>query len=86
MDTMNLDLPESLKDFVLSQVAEGGHGSVSEYVRALIRTEQDRRVQELLVVEILKGLNSGESTPTTPEDWQNIRREVRERHAERQQG
>lgn len=86
MDTMNLDLPESLKDFVLSQVAEGGYGSVSEYVRALIRTEQDRRVQEALEVEILEGLNSGESTPMTPEDWQNIRREVRERHAERQQG
>ena len=34
-----------------------------------------------LVTEILKGLESGVSTPITQEDWQAIRTEVRRRYA-----
>ena len=85
METVNIDLPESLKDFVLSQTAEGGYSSVSEHVGALIRAEKNRRGRQSLEEAVLKGLNSGELTPMTPEDWRDIRREVRERHAERQQ-
>jgi antitoxin ParD1/3/4 len=42
MTTMNISLPESLKSFVDSQVAEGDYQSSSEYVRELIRREKDR--------------------------------------------
>jgi antitoxin ParD1/3/4 len=42
MSTMNISLPDSLKAFVDEQVAERGFGSISEYVRELIRREQDR--------------------------------------------
>jgi antitoxin ParD1/3/4 len=86
METLNIDLPDSLKDFVLSQTAEGGYRCVSEYVGELIRAEQNRRGRQSLEEAVLKGLSSGQSTPMTPEDWQDIRREVRERHAKRQHG
>lgn len=79
MDTMNIAVPESLKEFVLQRVSSGGYSSVSEYVRALIRADQSRQAQELLEAEILKGLNSGESTPMTAEDWKELRAEVRRR-------
>ena len=39
---MNISLPESLKSFVDEQVAQRGYGTSSEYVRELIRKEQDR--------------------------------------------
>ena len=42
MTTMNISLPDSLKDFVDEQVSSRGYGTSSEYVRALIRKEQDR--------------------------------------------
>ncbi len=42
MSTMNISLPESLKSFVDEQVAQRGYGTSSEYVRELIRKEQDR--------------------------------------------
>jgi len=42
MSTMNISLPDSLKDFVDAQVAERGYGTSSEYVRELIRRDQDR--------------------------------------------
>lgn len=50
MSTMNISLPETLKVFVEQQVAEKGYGTASEYVRGLIRREQDRqRLRNLLL-------------------------------------
>jgi antitoxin ParD1/3/4 len=50
MSTMNISLPESLKSFVDVRVSQGGYGTSSEYVRELIRKDQDRaRLRELLL-------------------------------------
>jgi antitoxin ParD1/3/4 len=43
MTTMNISLPDALKTFVDGQVAERGYGTSSEYVRELIRKDQDRQ-------------------------------------------
>lgn len=43
MGTMNISLPDSLKSFVDEQVNERGYGTSSEYVRELIRKDQDRQ-------------------------------------------
>lgn len=37
LTTINVSLPASLKEFVSEQVRAGAYGSVSEYVRMLIR-------------------------------------------------
>jgi antitoxin ParD1/3/4 len=42
MSTMNVSLPDKLKNFVEDQVDRGQYGSSSEYVRDLIRRDQDR--------------------------------------------
>ena len=42
MSTMNISLPEGLKSFVDEQVSSRGFGTSSEYVRELIRKEQER--------------------------------------------
>lgn len=42
MGTMNISLPESLKAFVDRQVSARGYGTSSEYVRELIRRDQER--------------------------------------------
>ena len=39
---MNISLPETLKSFVDEQVGQRGYGTSSEYVRELIRKDQDR--------------------------------------------
>jgi antitoxin ParD1/3/4 len=50
MSTMNISLPASLKSFVDEQVARRGYGTSSEYVRELIRADQDRqRLRDLLL-------------------------------------
>lgn len=40
---MNVSLPEELRQFVDRQVQTGGFGSTSEFIRSLIRREQDRQ-------------------------------------------
>jgi len=40
---MNISLPDALKSFVDDQVSQRGYGTSSEYVRELIRKDQDRQ-------------------------------------------
>lgn len=50
MPTMNISLPESLRSFVDEQIARRRYGTTSEYVRDLIRRDQDRQhLRELLL-------------------------------------
>jgi len=60
MATMNISLPESLKSFVDSQLAQRGYATSSEYVRELIRQDQDRQD---LRGRLLDGASSPLSTP-----------------------
>jgi antitoxin ParD1/3/4 len=48
---MNISLPDSLKAFVDEQVASRGYGTSSEYVRELIRKDQDRQQLRALLLE-----------------------------------
>jgi Arc/MetJ-type ribon-helix-helix transcriptional regulator len=41
MQTMNISLPDPLKDFVDHRIAEGHYSSVSEYIRELIRDDEN---------------------------------------------
>src|SRR5579863_7765597 len=66
--TMNVSLPEPLKQYVDGKVASGIYGSASEFVREAIREklqrEQDRQeAKEALSAKLLQGLNSGKSIP-----------------------
>ena len=83
MNTMNIAIPKQLKSFVQRQVERRGYSSVSEYVRDLIRGDQERQDVALLEAEFLKGLDSGPATPMTKQDWQDIHEEVRRRSANR---
>jgi antitoxin ParD1/3/4 len=42
MSTMNISLPDAMKEFIEEQVESRGYGTSSEYLRELIRKEQDR--------------------------------------------
>ena len=47
METMNISLPELLKKFVDGQIASGRYSSASEYVRELIRDDENRKATKL---------------------------------------
>jgi antitoxin ParD1/3/4 len=62
MSTMNISLPETLRRFVDEQVAGRGYGTSSEYMRDLIRNDQDRQHLRGLL------LAGASSPPATPAD------------------
>lgn len=73
MSTMNISLPESLKSFVDEQVQERGYGTSSEYVRELIRKDQDRlALRELL----LEGAASSPGPQTGSSYFEGLRKRV----------
>lgn len=76
MATMNISLPDELKQFVDQQVSAGAYGSSSEYLRELIRKQRD--VEKLRAL-LLEGANSGPATLVTPETFKRMRRELADR-------
>ena len=75
MQSMNISLPEPLKQFVDEQIAAGKYSSVSEYVRELIRDDEKRKAEDRLEALLLEGLESDES-PLTSDDWASIRKDA----------
>ncbi len=75
MQSMNISLPDPMKQFVDGQIALGRYSSVSEYVRELIRADEKRKAEEQLEALLLEGLQ-GEEAAFTREDWQAIRKEA----------
>ena len=75
MQSMNISLPDPMKEFVDGQVAKGRYSSASEYVRELIRADERRKAEDQLEELLLEGLQ-GEETAFTREDWQAIRQEA----------
>ena len=84
MTTMNISLPDEMKAFVETEMAQEGYASASEYLRALIRDAQKRRAKRELEAKFREALESGPATPMTREDWDSIETEVMERLAREQ--
>lgn len=68
MAQMNISIPEKLKGWAESRVAEGRYSSTSDYVRDLVRRDQENEEKlRRLQAAIDEGLNSPE-VDTTIED------------------
>jgi antitoxin ParD1/3/4 len=84
METMNIALPESMKQFVQERVSQGGYSSVSEYMRELIRADQKRKVEERIDALLLEGLDSGQPISITADYWEEKKRKLTERFGKTQ--
>lgn len=74
MSTMNISLPDALKSFVDEQVASRGYATSSEYVRELIRRDQERqRLRKVL----LAGAASEPSIPADKAYFDSLRQRAR---------
>jgi antitoxin ParD1/3/4 len=77
MTTMNVSIPDELKAFVDEQVGSGGYGSTSEFVRDLIRREQDRQRLRTLLFD---GAESAPGPIADHEYFTTVRTRVRTNH------
>ncbi|ABA06340.1 helix-turn-helix protein, CopG [Nitrobacter winogradskyi Nb-255] len=60
MATMNVSLPDAMKDWVEAQAETGRYANASDYVRDLIRKDQERNDKIAAMQRFVdEGLNSG---------------------------
>ena len=78
MATMNISLPDELKQFIDEQVAEHAYGSSSEYLRELIRKQRD---VEKLRAMLMEGANSGQGRPVDDAFFAELRDVAKSRNA-----
>jgi antitoxin ParD1/3/4 len=72
---MNISLPVPLKSWIEQQVAERGYSTASEFVRDVLRREQEQAIRQAIDARLVQAIESGESTPMTAKDWKHVRTE-----------
>ncbi len=76
METVTVEIPESMRDSIQGRVAEGGFASISEYVSDLIRADLEQKDQERLEDMLEEGLDSGESIVVDDAFWEAHRQRL----------
>ena len=74
-ETKILSIPVSpaMDAFIHERIATQGFHTVSEYVRALIRSDQQRAAREQLETKLLEAVERGFIREVPPEFWQRLR-------------
>lgn len=76
---MNVSLPDPMKSWVETRLKDGSFSNTSDYVRHLIRRDQERaQAIEALQKAIEEGVQSGEPEPF---DFKSFKARMREQHA-----
>lgn len=80
MATMNISLPDAMKAWVESQTRTGRYGNSSDYVRDLIRRDQERAEKVAAMQRLVEeGRASGVSEQSLDEILTEARRQARAR-------
>jgi antitoxin ParD1/3/4 len=66
--TMSFALPESMREYIANRVAAGNYGNTSEYIRDLVRRDQEEQAKKRLRDLIEEGLASGPGRRRTKAD------------------
>lgn len=74
MATMNVSLPDPLKDWIEAQVKTGRYANVSDYVRDLIRRDQEAK--HSLIDALEAGATSGLSERSVESIWRAAKKKA----------
>jgi antitoxin ParD1/3/4 len=81
MATMNVSLPDAMKAWVERQAEGERYGNASDYIRDLIRKDQERKeALALLQATVVEGIESGAAQAFDAERFKLL---MRERHGVR---
>ena len=74
MATMNVSLPDLMKDWVEAQTVQGQYSNASDYVRDLIRRDKvAHEKKEILIRALIEGEQSGTSKQTIDDIWKDVK-------------
>ncbi len=74
--TMNISMPDTLRDFVESRVKARGYTSASEYMRELVRRDEERAAHDQFYTAIEAGVNSGICAESWADQRQRLAGEI----------
>jgi antitoxin ParD1/3/4 len=69
---MSFALPESMREYIDERVANGSYGNTSEYIRDLVRRDQEEQARQRLRNLIEQGLASGPGRARTKADAKTL--------------
>ncbi len=69
---MSFALPDSMREYIDHRVASGHYGNTSEYIRDLVRRDQEEQARKRLRDLIGEGLASGPARRRTPADEKEL--------------
>jgi len=69
MATLNISIPDQMREWINSQTQNGKYTSASDYLRDLVRSDQ--RAREELDKMLVEGLESGPAIEPNFEYWKN---------------
>lgn len=73
---MSFALPEALREYVDQRVRSGQYGNTSEYLRELIRRDQEEQAKKRLRELIEEGLSSGPGGALTPKRTAQLKKQA----------
>ena len=73
---MSFALPEALREYVDQRVRSGQYGNTSEYLRELIRRDQEEQAKKRLRELIEEGLGSGPGRALTPKRMTQLKKQA----------
>jgi antitoxin ParD1/3/4 len=81
MATMNVSLPDQMREWIETRTQQGRYSNASDYVRALIRKDQERESAiAVLQSAVTEAMESGEPKKF---DAEAFKQDMRRRHADR---
>ena len=80
MTTINISLPDQMKESVDEEMGEGGYRDPSDYFNALLQEQLKRKADQKLEALLQEGLAT-ESSAVGKKDWEYVRGEVEGRLA-----
>lgn len=69
---MSFALPETMRSYIDARVSAGNYGNTSEYIRDLVRRDQEEQVRNRLRKLIGEGLASGPGQQRTNTDDEEL--------------
>ncbi len=79
MANLQVTMPEAMKEWVEAQVRSGRYADAGDYLRDLVRRDQD--VNQDLIEALEEGAASGVSDRSLDDIWQAAKAKAKLRHA-----
>jgi antitoxin ParD1/3/4 len=75
MATLNISMPQTMREWIDSQIKAGEYANASDYIRDLIR--HDQRQRDKLRLALIEGEKSGISKRSVTDISRNVKRRLK---------